>query len=229
MVKANLNRIKERIARVCSKINREVESITIVAVAKNRTAEQIKEAVEAGISDIGENRVQEALVKFDELRVISYELRLKWHMVGHLQSNKVKDAVKLFDLIHSVDSLKLAEEIDKQAKKIDKIQDVLIEINASGEAFKYGFKPQEAIEVVKDMASLKNLSIKGLMTVAPIVDNPEKTKPYFRMLREIRDRINEHQVSSIKHQVLSMGMSDDFEAAIEEGADIVRLGRAIFE
>ncbi|MBU0709744.1 MAG: YggS family pyridoxal phosphate-dependent enzyme [Candidatus Omnitrophica bacterium] len=229
MLKANLCGIRERIASVCSKINREPESITIVAVCKNRTVEEIREAIAVGITDIGENKVQEAIAKYNKLSAVSCQLSAsKWHMVGHLQSNKVKQAVKIFDLIHSVDSLKLAEGINRQAESFAKVQDILLEVNTSGEASKYGLRPQETIGVIKGLAGFKNLNIKGLMTIAPIVDNPEDARPYFKSLRELRDKINNLRLITYDLQ-LSMGMSDDFEAAIEEGADIVRLGRAIFE
>jgi pyridoxal phosphate enzyme (YggS family) len=219
MVKDNIAKIKERIPG----------HITIVAVSKNRTPEEIKEAVEAGITDIGENKVQEAISKIYELRVTGYELRkIKWHMVGHLQTNKAKEAVKIFDLIQSVDSLRLAQEIDKQAAKINKIQDILIEVKTSPEATKSGLKPDEAIEVIEKIAQLKNLRVKGLMTIALVVDNPEKARPCFRMLRELRDKINRLGTMNHELRTLSMGMTDDFKVAIEEGADMVRLGRAIF-
>jgi len=227
MVRQNLENIKKRISAICSRADRDPDKIIIVAVAKNRTQIEIKEAIAAGISDIGENRVQEALLKFPELRASNFELRT--HMVGHLQTNKVKEALKLFDLIHSVDSLHLAQEIDKQAAKIDKIQDILIEVKTSPEATKFGLKLAETIEVTKEIAKLKNINIKGLMTIAPVVDNPEKSRPYFRMLRELRDKINELQTTPYELRTLSMGMTDDFEVAIEEGADMIRLGRAIFE
>ncbi len=224
MIKENVSSIRQRILRVCSKINQDAGKITIIAVSKGRALEQIKQAVEAGITDIGENRVQEAIIKYNEL--ITSELEnsrtIKWHMVGHLQTNKVKDAVRIFDLIQSVDSVRLAEEIDKQADKINKIQDILIEIRTSPEENKFGLKADEAIEVIEDIVKLKNINIKGLMTIAPFVDNPEKTRPYFRLLRELRDRVNELRV-------LSMGMTDDFQIAIEEGSNMIRLGRAIFE
>lgn len=229
MVKENILKIKERISYICSKINQDPDSITIVSVAKARTSEQIKEAIDAGITDIAENKVQEAILKYNALRTTHYAQRIKWHMVGHLQTNKVKEAVKNFALIQSVDSVHLAQEIDKQAAKITKIQDILIQVNTSGEATKFGLKPNETIEVIKEVAKLKNIKIKGLMTIAPIVDNPEKTRTYFRMLRELRDRINELRCTSYDVQILSMGMTDDFGVAIEEGSNMIRLGRAIFE
>jgi hypothetical protein len=230
MIKENLAKIKERILKVCSRINRNPEEITVVAVSKGRTAEQIKEVIEAGITDIGENKIQEALSKFNELSTIDYRLStIKWHMVGHLQTNKIKDAVRIFDLIHSVDSLRLAQEIDKQAAKIHKVQDVLIEVNTSGETTKFGINPEKLPELVKSISELKNIRLLGLMNIAPIVDNPEKTRPYFRKLKELRDQTNALLTIDYRLSTLSMGMTDDFEVAIEEGATVIRLGRAIFE
>ncbi|MDP3731736.1 MAG: YggS family pyridoxal phosphate-dependent enzyme [Candidatus Omnitrophota bacterium] len=230
MVKKNAYRIRQRIIKVCSKINQDPSKITIVAVSKGRAIEQIKEAIEAGITDIGENRVQEALAKHRELSTIDYRLSIvKWHMVGHLQTNKVKDAVRIFDLIQSVDSMRLAEEINKQAGKINKIQDILIEIKTSPEESRFGLKPDESIKVITELTKFKNIKIKGLMTIAPVVDDSEKARPYFRMLRELRDKINKLSAVSCQLSALSMGMTDDFETAIEEGSNMVRLGRAIFE
>ena len=216
--------IKENILRLRGQIP---ESIAIVAVSKGRIIEQIKEVIEAGVTEIGENRVQEAIAKFNALRTMNYKLRT--HMVGHLQTNKVKDALNLFDLIQSVDSLNLAQEIDRQAAKIHKIQDILIEVKTSHEATKFGLKQDETVEVIKEMAKLKNINIKGLMTIAPIVDNPEKTRPYFKTLRILKDKINSLTLTTYPLTLLSMGMTDDFEIAIEEGSNMVRIGRAIFE
>ena len=238
MIKENLSRIRQRILKACSKINQDPGKTTIIAVSKGRVLEQIKEAIEAGITDIGENRVQEALAKHKELSTIDYRLStVKWHMVGHLQTNKVKDAVRIFDLIQSVDSVRLAEEIDKQADKINKIQDILIEIKTSPEESKFGLKADEAIEVITELTKFKNINIKGLMTIAPVVDNPEKASSYFRILKELKDQINQfppkadQPLAETTHQliILSMGMTDDFEIAIKEGSNMVRLGRAIFE
>ena len=237
MIKESILRINAQILRVCSKINKNPEEISIVTVSKGRSPQEIKEVILAGITDIGENRVQEALLKYQELSAISSPILagrqelsvVKWHMVGHLQTNKVKEAVKIFDLIQSVDSLHLAAEIDKQAAKINKIQDILIEIKTSTEATKLGLKPDKAIEVIKEIVRLKNINIKGLMTIAPLAGDPEKARPYFRMLRELRDEINQLSAESFQLKVLSMGMTDDFEVAIQEGSNMVRLGRAIFE
>ena len=193
MIKESILRINAQILRICSKINRNPEEISIVTVSKGRSPQEIKEVILAGITEIGENRVQEAILKY---RVLSTEYRVKWHMVGHLQTNKIKEAVKIFDLIQSVDSLDLAAEIDKQAAKINKIQDILIEIKTSTEATKLGLKPDEAIEVIKEIVRLKNINVKGLMTIAPLVDNPEKARPYFRMLRELRDKLSQSVLST---------------------------------
>lgn len=220
MIKQNLSAIKKRIAAVCAKTGRNPQEIMLVAVSKGRPLQQIKEVIAEGITDIGENRVQEALKKYYELREI------KWHMVGHLQTNKAKEAVKLFDLIQSVDSLRLAAEINRQSEKLKKIQDILVEVNISADASKFGIKPEQAEEVIKEMSEFKNLNIRGLMGIAPIVDNPEKTRPYFRMLRDLKKDVS---TGAGQPLILSMGMSSDFEIAIEEGANMLRLGRIVFE
>ena len=229
MDKENILTIRQRIARASSKINQDPSLITVVAVAKGRAVEQIKEVIEAGITDIGENKVQEAILKYNAIRTTQYAQRIKWHMVGHLQTNKVKETVRIFDLIHSVDSIRLADEINGQAAGIDKIQDILVQVNISGENTKFGLNPSEVIDFIKEIAEFKNINIKGLMTIAPIVDNPEQTRPYFKTLRELRDKINELSAVSCQLSALSMGMSDDFEVAIEEGSNMIRLGRAVFE
>lgn len=230
MIDKNILKVKERISSICYKVNRDPNSITIVAVSKGKNIEQIKEVVCAGITNIGENRVQEALIKYNELRTTNYDFRaVRWHMVGHLQTNKVKETIRIFDLIHSVDSLHLASEINKRSGVINKSQDILIQVNCSYETTKFGLKPNEVVEVIKKLSEFKNIDIKGLMTIAPLVDNPQKTRPYFRMLKDLRDKINELSVVSGQLSVLSMGMTDDFEIAIEEGSNMVRLGRVIFE
>ena len=227
MIKDNIGKVKERIACFCGKIGRNPEDITIVAISKGSPVEWIKEAVEAGIHDIGENRAQEALLKYYAVKGMNIS-QVRWHMVGHLQTNKVKDAVNVFDLIHSVDSLHLAQEIDKQAAKINKIQDLLVEIKTSSEESKSGMTERAAVSVINEIVKLKNLRIKGLMTVAPIVDDAQKARVYFKELREFRDKINSFHLESCDMRFLSMGMTDDYEAAIEEGSNMLRLGRAIF-
>jgi PLP dependent protein len=221
VIRDNIAQIMQRIDSACSRVSRDPREITIVAVTKGRSADQIKEALANGLTDIGENRVQEALLKYAAL-IPDAQVPIRWHLVGHLQTNKTKEAVKVFSLIHSLDSRHLAEEIDKQAAKINKLQDVLIEVNVSGEESKFGIKPAEAADFIKDISALKNISVKGLMTIAPILENAQNARPYFRQLRELRDKIN-------GLSILSMGMSDDFEVAIEEGATMVRIGRALFK
>lgn len=222
MIGENIAKIKERISEACRSINRDPKEITIIAASKGRDVREIKEVIEAGIIDIGENRIQEALLKYNHLSPI------RWHFIGHLQTNKVKDAVRIFNLIQSVDSIHLAGEINKQAVKINKIQDVLIEVKTSPETTKFGLEPNDVVKAIREMTKFKNISIKGLMTIAPIVGNSQGCRPYFRTLREIRDEINAAAGSLFGLQYLSMGMTDDFEVAIEEGANIVRIGRAIF-
>lgn len=229
-VSDNISKIKEKIACVCLKSKRDKDSITIVAVSKGRATDRIRESAQAGIVDIGENRVQEAMLKYNSSQLINHGSQLiRWHMIGHLQTNKAKDAVKIFDLIQSVDSLRLAMEIDKQAFRIGKIQDVLIEVKTSCEESKTGLKADDLIEVIKKIATLNNINIQGLMTMAPLSGDPEETRPNFKALRELKERINESRITNRQLQILSMGMSDDFQVAIEEGSNMVRLGRAIFE
>jgi pyridoxal phosphate enzyme (YggS family) len=230
MIKENFLNIKERISLICAKIRKDSGDVIFVSVSKNRSVAQIKEALESGITDIGENRVQEAAVKYAALRATSYPGgNLRWHMVGHLQTNKVKEAVGIFDLIHSVDSLRLAEEINKQAARINKVQDILIEVKTSLEATKYGVMPQDTPALIKDAAGFKNLNIKGLMTIAPLLDNAQKARPHFKTLKELFDYINKLSAIDRRLSILSMGMTDDFEVAIEEGANMLRIGRALFE
>lgn len=233
VIKENILRIREKIASACARSGREAREVTLVCVSKNRAFSDIQQVWDSGIRDVGENRVQEALLKFKSLKAqeIMNSSALKFHMVGHLQTNKVKDAVKIFDLIHSVDSLHLALEIEKQAARINKIQDILIEVNVSGEESKFGAEPGHLPDLIKAVGELKNVRLRGLMTIAPAADDPEKARPYFRKLRELKDQINgtngQNEINELTY--LSMGMSDDFEIAIEEGSTMVRIGRAVFE
>lgn len=221
MIAENLKSVRQRIVRSCEKIARDPDDVRLVCVTKEADTDEIKEVLEAGVTDLGENRVQDALLKY---RVIGD--RPNWHLVGHLQTNKVKDAVKIFSLIHSVDSLRLAKELDKEAGRINKIQAILIQVNTSREPAKFGVAPDEVLDIFKKMALYRNISIKGLMAIAPEVNNPELSRPYFRMLRELKERVN--SMLNVQCSILSMGMSNDFEVAIEEGSNMVRIGRAIF-
>ncbi|MFA4889524.1 MAG: YggS family pyridoxal phosphate-dependent enzyme [Candidatus Omnitrophota bacterium] len=229
MVRDNLEKVEREIAVSCAKAGRQRQEITLVAITKGRSVEQIQEVISCGISDIGENRVQEALLKYNDKRLANSARLIKWHLVGHLQTNKVKEAVRIFDLIHSVDSLRLAKEIDKQAAKISKTQDILIEVKTSPEETKFGINPDELPQFVKEIAQLKHISVKGLMTIAPMVDNPEKTRIYFRRLRMLLEEVNLLSTINYRLSAISMGMSDDFAAAIEVGSTMVRIGRAVFD
>ena len=195
-----------------------------MAVSKTIPSNRVKEAIDAGVTILGENYIQEAREKINVLS--SYAV--SWHFIGHLQSNKAKYAVKLFDLIHAIDSLKLARELDKQAKKISKIQQVLIQVNIGEESSKSGVYKQDTIELIEAISLLENLSVKGLMTMPPFFNAPEKVRPFFADLRTLRDHIKNANITNITMDELSMGMTGDFEAAIEEGATLVRIGTAIF-
>ena len=223
-VKQRLESIRERIRRKAESCDRDPDSIRLVAVSKTVPAETVKEAIEAGTTILGENYVQEAREKFDAL--VLYPV--SWHFIGHLQSNKAKYAVRLFDLIHSVDSLKLAHALDKEAKKVDKIQSILVQVNISGEDTKSGITAAETPGLISEIGRLENLSVKGLMAMPPYFYQPEKVRPYFAALRDLRDRLKEQSIPNLAVDELSMGMTGDFEVAIEEGATIVRIGTAIF-
>jgi pyridoxal phosphate enzyme (YggS family) len=218
-----LKNIKDRINESAVRSGRDPKSVRLVAVSKTVPASRVKEAIDAGVDILGENYVQETRTKFNELAAYP----ISWHFIGHLQTNKAKYAVRLFDLIHSVDSLKLARELDKQAKKVNKVQDILIQINIGKEASKSGADAESVSNLVKDISFLGNISVKGLMIMPPFFDNPEKVRPYFSGLRNLRDQIHQTLKRVDLHE-LSMGLSNDFEVAIEEGATFVRIGTAIF-
>ena len=197
-----------------------------------RFKKEISEAIKGGITDIGENKVQEALVKYRQLTANRYVLdTVKWHLIGHLQTNKARDAVKVFDLIHSVDSIKVAEMIDKEAAKIGKIQDVLVEVNTSGESTKFGVAPDELFNLAKGAEALNNVRLLGLMTMAPVVDDKEDARPYFKRLQQLKAGLDEFLLNAKSYPltVLSMGMTQDYEVAVEENATMVRIGTAVFE
>ena len=215
-----MDRIK--IAAVSS--GRNPETVRLVAVSKTIPSETVKKAIDAGANILGENYIQEAKTKFNSLS--SYPV--SWHFIGHLQTNKAKYAIRIFDLIHSVDSFKLAFELDKQAKKTDKIQNILIQVNVAGESSKSGISVQNTLNLVKEISVLKNIAIKGLMTMPPFFNAPEKVRPFFKNLRNLRDQIGKEAIHNVTMDELSMGMTGDFEVAIEEGATLVRIGTAIF-
>jgi hypothetical protein len=196
----------------------------LVAVSKTVSADLVLAAIQAGSTDLGENYVQEAQDKISALG----DQEVSWHFIGHLQTNKAKHAVRLFDLIQSVDSIKLARELNKRSARLGKVQEVLLQVNISGESTKSGIETKRAVDLVGQMAHLENLSVCGLMTMPPYFHAPEKVRPYFRALRELRDLIRSERFPNVHMNELSMGMSGDFEAAIEEGATLVRIGTAIF-
>jgi len=214
-IEANIEEVQGCIARACERSHRLPEEITLVAITKGVDVSAIRAAFDCGIRNFGENRVQEAEGKIAQLADL--KPAVAWHMVGHLQSNKAKTAVELFDIIHSVDSVRLAEILSRRAERT---LSVLLEVNVSGEATKGGFSVAGIAAAVNEIRQLPNLKTMGLMTVAPFVADPEEIRPVFRKLRELRDSLE------LKH--LSMGMTDDFEVAIEEGASMLRIGRAIF-
>jgi pyridoxal phosphate enzyme (YggS family) len=217
----NLDLIKTRIAAACARVGRDPASVLMLAVSKTHPPEVIAEAARLGISCFGENKVQEAKAKIPQCPG-----RLRWHMVGHLQSNKCREAVALFEMIQSVDSLSLAEEINKRAEQGAKTMPILLEVNSGGEASKFGYSAAKLLEDLPAINKLPHLEIHGLMTVPPWSPDPEKVRPQFRQLRELSRRCDDILGAPLPH--LSMGMSGDFEVAIEEGATIVRIGTALF-
>jgi pyridoxal phosphate enzyme (YggS family) len=219
----NILRIRERIAEAALRKGRRPSDVRLMAVTKTVDDERVAEAIAAGADIIGENYVQEGRRKIEKLGKT-----VEWHMIGHLQTNKAKYAVTLFDLIHSVDRMELAQELSRRAALAGTVTPVLIEVNTGGEDTKSGIPPARALELARNAASLPNLSVRGLMTMPPWFDDPEEARPFFRSLRELRDRIEGEQIAGVRMRELSMGMTQDFEVAVEEGSTIVRIGRAIF-
>ena len=223
-VQIGLKRVKERIEAAALSAGRDPETVKLVAVSKTVPADRVLAAIKAGATDLGENYVQEAREKIEALKGES----ILWHFVGHLQSNKAKYAVKLFDLIHSVDSSKLAKELNKRAATLGKVQQILIQVNISGEETKSGIDAEQALEIVRKVSRFENLAIRGLMTMPPFFNAPDKVRPYFRALKDLQDVIRKEAIPNMDMTELSMGMTGDFETAIEEGATLVRIGTAIF-
>jgi hypothetical protein len=219
-IKENYQKVMDRIERAAQRAGRDPKEIKLVAVSKTVEAARVKEAIEAGVSILGENYVQEAQKKIEEIGK-----PVAWHFIGHLQSNKAKYAVRLFDMIHSVDSLALAEELNRRAGQAGQVAKVMIEVNISGEATKFGMDEEKVFGIVRGILSLSHLSLEGLMTMPPYFELPEMSRPYYTKLRELKERMVRE---GIPMKELSMGMSNDFEVAIEEGATYVRVGTAIF-
>ncbi len=219
----NIINIKDRILKVCERTGRQPDSIILVAVTKTVPVADIQLALNHGIQHIGENRVQEASAKFDRLGRSA-----TWHLIGHLQTNKVKKALAIFDFIHSVDSWRLAEELNRLAQNRPSPMDCLVEVHTSSEATKYGVPPEETLNLIKAMARLPGIRVRGLMTIGPFVPDLEQVRPSFRLLRELKEHILQQGIEGVEMKYLSMGMTNDFEIAIEEGANMIRIGRAIF-
>jgi len=229
MISKRIPEIFANIERICHKNHRDPQEITLIGVTKYVGAAQMQEAIQAGISEIGENRVQDAKQKFSTLEANG--LIFKRHMIGHLQTNKVKGAVRLFDMIQSVDSVKVAKEIEKQAAAIDKVMDVLIQVNSSKEPQKSGIEPEQALELVKEISGLEHLRLQGLMTIGLFTDEKEKIEGCFHLTKDLFDRIKQEFLGSerVEMKYLSMGMTQDYEIALECGANMVRIGSAIFK
>ncbi len=223
-IKDNIAYVKKRIKDVCKKVGRDPQEIVLMGVTKMVAPNYINEAIDEGIEVIGENRVQEARDKFDKVKK-----GVKWHMIGPLQVNKVKYAVHIFDMIESLESIKLADEIEKRAASLGRPMEVLVEVKTSFEEAKHGISPLDLISFLEKLSKYKYVKVKGLMTMAPLFDNPELTRPYFRKAKELFDKVRKMNIQNIEMDILSMGMSGDFEIAIEEGSTLVRIGRAIFQ
>ena len=223
MIQENLNTIEDRIRAACSSSGRKREDVRLIAVSKTKPVEMLQEAYACGCRDFGENKVQELVDKYEKL-----PKDIRWHMIGHLQRNKVKYIVDKVYLIHSVDSLRLAEEISKEAVKKEVTVSILIEVNVANEESKFGTAAEEAISLVEEIAKLPNIVIKGLMTIAPYVENSEENRLYFAKLKQIYVDIIHKNVDNVFMKELSMGMTGDYEVAITEGATYIRVGTGIF-
>jgi PLP dependent protein len=221
LIAENLARVREQIAQAAAKADRAVDEIELVAISKTHDAEKVRETVEAGQILFGESRVQEARVKIPEL-----PSNLRWHFVGHLQKNKIRHALPLFELIHSVDSLALAQDVNRIAEEEGLHPRVLLELNVAGEGSKFGFKPETLRAEMETLLALPRLTIEGLMTIPPLADEAETSRKYFVQLRELRNALEKEFDLKLPH--LSMGMTNDFAIAVEEGATLVRVGTAIF-
>lgn len=222
-IKDNIDAINSNKGNIAKRAGRMPDDVLLVAVTKTRTSDEINEAIDAGITDIGENKVQEIMDKFDHVKPVN------WHMIGHLQTNKVKYIIDKVCLIHSVDSFKLAEEIDKRAYQFGKIMDILIQINPAMEESKFGITTEETGKLIEDILNnCKNIRIRGLMCIAPFEDNKEEIRIYFRQVRLLYEQYSKFKHDRLSFNYLSMGMSHDYEAAILEGSNVIRVGTAIF-
>lgn len=223
MINENLMQVRKNIEAACQKAGRNPEEVTLIAVSKTKPVPMLEEAYQAGSRDFGENKVQEIMDKYP---VLPDDIR--WHMIGHLQRNKVKYIVDKVSLVHSVDSLRLAEEISRQAEKKQTELDILVEVNIAQEESKFGTSRTEAAQLVEKIAKLPCIHVKGLMTIAPFVEHPEENRKYFRQIKELSVDIEKKNIDNVSMSVLSMGMTNDYMVAVEEGATMVRVGTGIF-
>lgn len=222
-IKENLEHVRETIQAACRKYGRDPESVTLIAVSKTKPLADLLAAYEAGVRDFGENKVQEIIEKAPAMPPDA-----RFHMIGHLQRNKVKQVLPHVVMIHSLDSLRLAEEIQKEAEKLGRTVNVLLEVNVAKEESKFGFLPEEAEEAAVKIAAFPNLRVCGLMTIAPFVENPEENRPVFEKLYQLSVDIKKKNIDNISMSVLSMGMTGDYPVAVQEGADMIRVGTGIF-
>jgi len=223
MIHENIKLVEENIKKACEKVGRDVNEVTLIAVSKTKPYTAIEEALPTGVKDYGENKVQELCDKYEIL-----PKDIKWHMIGHLQRNKVKYLVGKASLIHSVDSIRLAEQIEKEYAKADEIANILIEVNMAQEESKFGITSEETEQLVREIAKFPHIRIKGLMTIAPYTDNPESNRVYFRNMKKLSVDIENKNIDNVSMSVLSMGMTGDYQVAVEEGATLVRVGTRIF-
>ena len=223
MIQENIKLVEENIKKACEKVGRDVNEVTLIAVSKTKPYTAIEEALPTGVKDYGENKVQELCDKYEIL-----PKDIKWHMIGHLQRNKVKYLVGKASLIHSVDSIRLAEQIEKEYAKADEIANILIEVNMAQEESKFGITSEETEQLVREIAKFPHIRIKGLMTIAPYTDNPESNRVYFRNMKKLSVDIENKNIDNVSMSVLSVGMTGDYQVAVEEGATLVRVGTGIF-
>ena len=223
MLKDQLANVESLVAAACERAGRKREDVTLIAVSKTKPVEMLEEAYDLGVRVFGENKVQELTGKYEVM-----PKDIHWHLIGHLQTNKVKYIVDKAELIHSVDSIKLAKTIDKEAGKKGIKANILIEVNVAQEDTKFGLKTEEVLPFVEEIAAFPNINVCGLMTIAPFVENPEDNRPIFAKLRKLSVDINKKNIDNVNMSILSMGMTNDYEVAIEEGATMVRVGTGIF-
>lgn len=223
-IKDNISYVREILYVLAKRFGRDSEEIRLVCVTKETNLSQINEAIEANVTDFGENRVQEAKGK-----IISIDKPVRWHMIGHLQRNRVKETLRLFDFIQSIDSIELADVINLEAKRLSKTVDILVQVNTSGETSKFGIGTDEAVKLISHILTLKYVRLLGLMTIAPFSDNAEDSRGYFTLLKKLAEELKKQFSDNINMGILSMGMSSDFEVAVEEGSNMVRIGTLIFK